>query len=306
MMNIKVGKPVCFSEIGQKDNQEDSLYPAPESFRRHPDLPLFLVCDGVGGLEKGEVASSTVCAAFSDYFIHHSLPQSIEETELVFREALAYAYDQLDSKDEALQSGPKMGTTLTFSFITGNNCLAAHLGDSRIYWIRPTDAAPVRFRSNDHSLVNYLVAQGEITPEEALYHPKRNVILKAMQPHLPQRHEAEIHQLSGLQPGDYLFLCSDGVLEKLSDEALCRILQSGQTNEEKMEEIRNICQGSYDNYTAILIPIVSASPVKGEEIAAKETTATNEPAREMPTVEASDSESPETNKSSWFKKLFQF
>lgn len=304
MINIKVGKPESFSEIGQKDNQEDSLYPLPESLKIHLNLPLFLVCDGVGGLDKGEVASSTVCEAFSNYFINYGLPQNIDEAEPFFKKALSYAYDQLNLKDEALD-GPKMGTTLTFTFITGNHCLAAHIGDSRIYWIRPSDMNPLRFRSNDHSLVNYLLSQGEITPEEALHHPKKNVILKAMQPNLLQRHEAEIHQLNDLRPGDYLFLCSDGVLENLSDENLCQILHSSKSDKDKMEEIRKICQGSYDNYTAILVPIIAPVEQTGDTL--KEDSFKQEkPVSKETETEGSNQESPETNKSSWFKKLFHF
>ena len=304
MMNIKVGKPESFSEIGQKDNQEDSLYPLPESLKRYPNLPLFLVCDGVGGLDKGEVASSTVCEAFSNYFINHDLPQNIDEAEPFFKKALSYAYDELNLKDEALD-GPKMGTTLTFAFMTGNQCLAAHIGDSRVYWIRPSDMNPIRFRSNDHSLVNFLLSQGEITPEEALHHPKKNVILKAMQPNLLQRHEAEIHQLNDLRPGDYLFLCSDGVLENLSDDTLCQILHSSQSDKDKMEEIRNICQGSYDNYTAILIPIIASTEQTGN-ILKEDSRKPEKPVVKEVETEDSNQESTETNKSSWFKKLFHF
>lgn len=260
MNHIKVGKPVCFSEIGQKENQEDALYPLLNGDQEGVRLPLFLVCDGVGGQDKGEVASATVCEAFGAYFGNQVLPDSMQEMDAFFREALSYAYSQLDEKDADCAFGrAKMGTTLTFAFLSGDGCLVAHLGDSRIYLIRPNDQFPIQFKSNDHSLVNYLLCAGKITPEEAIDHPQKNVILRAMQPHMAERCEAEIHELVDVQAGDYLFMCSDGVLEKLSEELLCQILESELSDGEKMEEIKRICEGSYDNYTAWLVPFCALS-----------------------------------------------
>ncbi len=301
-MSIQVGQSVSFNEIGKKGNQEDSLYPSPDV--QTPGIPLFLVCDGVGGQDQGEVASAAVCEAFVRYYSTHTLPATADELEPFFSKALSCAYDQLDAKDTALATGKsRMGTTLTCVFVLGNCCLAAHIGDSRIYHIRPQAKYPVKYQSNDHSLVNYLVNIGEIRPEEAATHPQRNVILRAMQPHGDERAEAEVCLLDELHPGDYLFLCTDGVLEKLTENDLCEVLASGQSDTEKIERIRLLCEGSYDNYTALLVPLMPTTTPGEIEVQPEEQVLLKEQAR--PEEQNQPEEQNETGKS-WFKKTFHF
>lgn len=320
-MNVKVGKPVYFSGIGKKDNQEDYLYPKLNDQQRELTLPLFLVCDGVGGQDRGEVASFTVCEAFGNYFNNYTLPTSAEELGSFFANALSYAYGQLDEKDMDYAFGrAKMGTTLTFAFFCDNHCLVAHIGDSRIYLIRPRDKYPIKFKSNDHSLINYLLCAGEITLEESVNHPQKNVILRAMQPHMAERSEAEVHLLDDLHPGDYLFMCTDGVLEKLDEEVLCQILEEETPDQEKMIRIKEICEGSYDNYTAWLIPVCAlfeeiSGPVNekvSEEIPENVREHVLYESRPMMTddEECNILEKPinesETTKTVWWEKLFLF
>ncbi len=301
-MSIQAGQSVSFSEIGGKGNQEDSLYPSLGV--QNPGIPLFLVCDGVGGQDQGEVASAAVCEAFECYYSTHALPATADELEPFFDKALTYAYDQLDAKDSTQATGKsRMGTTLTCVFILDNCCLAAHIGDSRIYHIRPQAKYPVKYQSNDHSLVNYLVNIGEIRPEEAATHPQRNVILRAMQPHGDGRAEAEVCLLDELHPGDYLFLCTDGVLEKLTENDLCEVLASAQSDAEKMERIRLLCEGSYDNYSALLVPLIPTAAPGQIEDQPEEQARIKEQA--CPEEQNQPEEQNETGKS-WFKKTFHF
>ncbi len=256
-MKIDIRQPLTFSEIGRKDNQEDNVYPSPE--RLTTENRFFILCDGMGGHDSGEVASDTVCRALGEYFETHQ-PTDGMVTPDYFKLALAYAYDELDKKDTGAIK--KMGTTMTCLYLHSKGYLVAHIGDSRIYHVRPenTDLEKGRlgiiYQSSDHSLVNDLLKAGELTEEEAANFPQKNVITRAMQPNLERRYRADVFSFSDIKAGDYFFLCSDGVLEQLTNERLCEILASPTSDEEKLEAIKQVCYGkTKDNYTCFLIPI---------------------------------------------------
>lgn len=247
-------KAYNLQELGQRANQEDSLFPA--LGQSTTDCRLFVLCDGMGGHEKGEVASATVCEQISRTILsqwHAGEPLSDD----LFRQALAAAYDALDAKDDGAER--KMGTTMTFLCLHANGATVAHIGDSRVYQLRPaTEHSPARivFHTRDHSLVNDLVKIGEITEEEALHHPQKNVITRAMQPCQEQRARADIAHLTDIQPGDYFYMCSDGMLEEASDENILNIItKPNVTDEQKLEMLRQVTEDNKDNHTAHLIHI---------------------------------------------------
>lgn len=253
---IKIRKPLCFTDIGLKDNQEDYLYPSPADTNSR----VFILCDGMGGHDNGEVASMTAGDTLGDYL------SSCSKIDIpTFETGLAKAYDALDNIDT--NSVKKPGTTLTCLCLNDNNYLVAHIGDSRIYHIRPssfnkeTKRGGILYQSSDHSLVNDLLKAGELSEEEARDFPQKNIITRAMQPHLVKRYKADIYTFNDIQGGDYFFLCSDGVLEQLSNEALCEILaQDNLSDERKLANIKSICENkTKDNYTCWLIPIDKAN-----------------------------------------------
>ena len=240
-------------ELGQRPNQEDSIYPsvgkATEADR------LFIVCDGMGGHEHGEVASATVCEAMSDYIKKHYSIGCIF-TEQDFYEALTAAYDALDKKETG-EDKKKMGTTLTFLLLHSTGAFIAHIGDSRVYHIRPSEKK-ILFKTRDHSLVNDLIAVGELTQEEAKSSPQRNVITRAMQPHQTQRCRADIKQIADILEGDWFMMCSDGMLEELEDQNIINILSDAKTTiDEKAEIMRIVSAQSHDNHSAHLINILT-------------------------------------------------
>ncbi|MDY6005426.1 MAG: protein phosphatase 2C domain-containing protein [Parabacteroides sp.] len=244
---------IGFSHIGQKDNQEDSYYPKEKQAGENVSLPLFMVCDGVGGCENGEIASATVCQAFADYFHAHPLAADEPMTEIRFNEALQFAYKQLDRKAEQLGQAD-MATTLTFVYFHAEGCFVAHIGDSRVYLIRPGEPYPIKFQTWDHSFINELLRYKDLTQEEIDNHPMRHVITRSIQPEKRgERCEADCVNLDFVEPGDRLFLCSDGVLEKVDNETLARVLSDDKSPAELMARLETICEGSYDNYTALLV-----------------------------------------------------
>lgn len=249
---IKIRKPLCFSEIGRKDNQEDYLFPAVADV----DSRVFILCDGMGGHDNGEVASMTAGSTLGEFLT------SCSKIDIpTFEAGLEKAYDALDSIDT--NSAKKPGTTMVSLCLNEDDYLVAHIGDSRIYHIRPslynpeTKRGGILYQSSDHSLVNDLLKAGEIDEEEARTFPQKNVITRAMQPHLQKRYKADIYMFDDIQGGDYFFLCSDGILEQLSNDHLCEILASEKlTDEEKIAKIKSVCDGNTrDNYTCWLIPV---------------------------------------------------
>ena len=254
-MDIKIGLPLSFSEIGQKDNQEDFVFPAPSEVKL--DDRVIILCDGMGGHSHGEVASRTVATALGQFMKWH-FPSDGVLTKDVFNEGLNYAYEQLNLVDDGAPK--KMGTTLTFVCFHKDGCFCAHIGDSRIYIVRPSEKRIV-YRSEDHSLVNDLVRAGELTPEEAVSYPHKNVITRAMQPNQEKPAKAEIRNIKDIQPGDFVFQCCDGILENLTDDKLVDILSNPATNDvQKLAAIKNVCFGrTKDNFTCYLTPIKSVT-----------------------------------------------
>ncbi len=247
-------KAYIIYELGARKNQEDYFYPPANQLS--DQSRLFIVCDGMGGHECGEVASKNVCESISE----HLLPQgdSPFSSEL-YEEALSAAYDRLDSLDQTKSGEKKMGTTMTLLQLYDKGAFLAHIGDSRIFHIRSSQNS-VLFETRDHSLVNQLVAIGEMTEEEAKISPQRNIITRAMQPHQERRARADIHEISDIEAGDYFLLCTDGMIENNENEYFANILSdSSYSDERKVEILRDITKHNRDNHTAYLIHITSVS-----------------------------------------------
>lgn len=267
-MKITIRQPLSFSEIGQKDNQEDYVFPHPQKVSR--DQCFFILCDGMGGHEHGEVASSTVAEALGR-FLSKIKTGRIESAD--FSDALDYAYQCLDEKDTEA-SLKKMGTTMTCVCFHEGGALVAHIGDSRIYHIRPNVAEEgnlgILYQSSDHSLVNDLLKAGELTEEEVRSYPHKNIITRAIQPHQERHAKAEMFQLTDIKAGDYFFMCCDGVLEQLTNTRLCEILSLPKlSDQDKLSLIKAECDGNTkDNYTCWLIPIDEAEEDLQDNVAA--------------------------------------
>ena len=249
-MKYQLFSPVAIHELGKRDNQEDSLYPALGSATALDRL--FIVCDGMGGHSKGEVASSTVCEALSNY-LHDKISSDAPLSDDVLRAAVEAAYVQLDSKDDG--SFKKPGTTLTLVALHCGGATMLHIGDSRIYHVRPSEGR-LLYKSRDHSLVYQLYQIGEISYAEMKTHPQKNVITKAMMPGEDNRvdlNRLDIAHTTDIRPGDYFYLCSDGMLEEMEDDELIAILASDASDEEKRLKLIEATADNSDNHTAYLI-----------------------------------------------------
>lgn len=270
-MKIEIYQPLSFCEIGKRENQEDAIRPCVGDVNEN--CKLYVLCDGMGGSDDGEIASNTVANSFVEYFEKNVIPDALF-TPIVFHKALSYAYDELDKKDNGKIIN-KMGTTLCLLYIHSGGVFVAHIGDSRIYQIRPskkriiykshdhsnsrrgraTKASGIIYKSHDHSKVMDMIALGEITPEQAKSVSYRNVVTRIMQP-TNSRDKAEECQLTDIEPEDYFFICSDGVLENVEDEELIALISDDRLNDQqKMEKIIHITSNNKDNHSAHCIHI---------------------------------------------------
>lgn len=304
-MEIKLKTAYSFRQQGRRDHQEDSRHPNEE--QALATQRFFVVCDGVGGCEKGEVASQTVCEAIGKAMT--GVDFSRDFTNEDFHKVLDSAYNALD---RAANSGSRdMGTTVTFVCFHAGGCTMAHIGDSRIYQIRPSEG--IIYRSDDHSLVNSMVHNGMITPEEGLTHSQRNVITRFMEPVEADQNRcmATVMRTTDVMAGDYFLLCSDGVLHCISDEHLLQILMGDKSNEKKMHLIADMSKESEDNNTAWLIAVADVIDDKGTVTADQSDESDVLPVTKRMTTKTRHLEEIESiqpkngNFKSWFNNLFK-
>lgn len=256
-MKIELYPQLSIHEIGQRDNQEDAIV--------QWDNRLFILCDGMGGHEKGEVASQTVCQSLATWF-ENNINSDEPFTETLLREALEYAYLQLDQYADG--NLKQMGTTLTLLYIDMRGVTAAHIGDSRIYHIRPNIGT--LYQSRDHSLVFDLFQAGEITYEEMATFPQKNIVTRAMTPGENNRMRPDIIHITDILPDDYFYMCSDGMLERMDNDQLVALLSSQLTDEEKRNKLIELTKGNQDNHSAWIIHIKDVIKVEGDEKLANE------------------------------------
>ena len=252
-------------EYGQRKDssgmphQEDCIFP--EQGKLKDSDRLFILCDGMGGHDAGEVASATVCDAMSREILGDSNSEKGVFTRELFDKAIDAAFNELDIKDNGAEK--KMGTTMTLVKLHEGGAFMAHMGDSRIYHIRSGangDDTKIIYESSDHSLVNDLIKVGELTRQEARNSKQKNVITRAMQPNLDNRPKSEIHETSDIRPGDYIYMCSDGMLEQadMEDGTSIRNVfsKAGGPDEDKIKILRKVTENNQDNHSAIIIHII--------------------------------------------------
>ncbi len=253
-MRIKIYQPLAIHELGKRANQEDSIYPVEGKATENDHL--FLLCDGMGGHEHGEVASQSICKSLSSFLLQHAVASEGLEDKLL-SDALAYAYEELDKLAIAGDTR-QMGTTLTLLYFHSNGCTAAHIGDSRIYHLRPSSHT-ILYKSRDHSLVYDLYQAGELTYEEMKTFPQKNVITRAMIAGDRNHPKPDVIHISDIQPGDYFYICSDGMLEQMEDEELLDVFSANVRDEEKRQMLISETSDNKDNHSAYIVHIKEVS-----------------------------------------------
>jgi len=178
--------------------------------------PLFVVADGMGGAQAGEVASRSAIEVLSRG-IGDAAAGSVEERlSAAVRAANTQIYELSVADDE--RAG--MGTTVTAAYIGESNVTLVHVGDSRCYRWRGGELERL---TDDHSLVEEMVRQGQLTEQQALEHPQRSIITRALGPEAVVEPDSQTVDGRG---GDLLLLCSDGLTTMITDQEIAEILRS--------------------------------------------------------------------------------
>jgi serine/threonine protein phosphatase PrpC len=245
-------KFVARSEIGHaRENNEDKF-----DFYEPDEEPLlaargsvYLVCDGMGGHNAGQIASELAAKQFLHAYYH--LGGTAQEAA---RHAILQAHHYIAEMASKIPSRYGMGTTLTALILKQDEGILAHVGDSRCYRLREGVFEPL---SRDHTLVARLVEQGILTPEQAKYHPQRNVIRQAVgvaDPGEPLEPDIETF---ALQAGDLYLLCSDGLTDMVDDAEIEAILRDEPPTRAAWRLVdRALANGGRDNITVVLVQIL--------------------------------------------------
>jgi protein phosphatase len=217
----------------QRRHNEDSMFARP---------PLFVVADGMGGAQGGEVASRTAVEIFQQGLEDGDVP----ERRLAARVQEANAVIHERSQSDAQLAG--MGTTITAAYVGAEEIAIAHVGDSRAYCLR--DGRLVRL-TDDHSLVEDLVREGRLTPEEAEDHPQRSIITRALGPEPAVDVDTSTHRA---RSGDIYLLCSDGLTGMLPEARVEQILRERSVLRAAGEALLAAANeaGGRDNITVVL------------------------------------------------------
>lgn len=257
-MKTEIYPPLAIHQIGKRENNEDAVYPI--FGKATVNNTLFLVCDGVGGAAKGEVASQLATQSFADFFEKNVFEVS---GETFINQAIDFVQDQFDEYIEANPTAKGMGCTLTLLHLHEGGASIAHAGDSRVYHIRN---GKIQWQTEDHKMVTEMLKAGVLTLEQAANHPQSNIISRAIQGKTVKPVKADFKLIESIEPNDYFFMCTDGILESISDNLLEDIIGNAENDEAKMQLIQQICQGqSNDNFSAYLIKIRAIDEVENIE-----------------------------------------
>ncbi len=242
----------------QRELNEDCLFTLATSIAGNSgNLPfgLFIVADGMGGHQFGEVASNTAIRSISGYVMkkfHDSLfGLPTQPTEESLQEILQAAV--MEAQRSVLREAPGSGTTVTAALVVGQQLTIAQVGDSRGYLLYNEQRMEAITR--DHSLVKRLEELGQITAAEAAVHPQRNVLYRAV----GQGETLEADVVTTPFPiGGYLLLCSDGLWGLVSDEEMCRIVYHAPNIQRACQDMVAAANaaGGPDNISVVLVQLL--------------------------------------------------
>ena len=234
------------SDIGKaRDMNQDSYYVSQPS----ETVGLYIVADGMGGYNGGEIASKLAIISAKNYIENNFVKteHSKEELQKLVKNAIEYANMVVYEKSKEDKSLEGMGTTIEVVLACENRIYIGHIGDSRVYRIRKNI---IRKLTVDDSYVQKLVKDGTITKEEAIHHPKKNMLMKALG--CEEKIEPDI-MVKGFNSNDIILICSDGLTNMIAEQEIYNIIVENietatQNLIKKAKEL-----GGYDNITVIII-----------------------------------------------------
>lgn len=254
-MKIKLKAPLGISEKGQYRVQCNSFFPHLANVKASDRV--FVLCDGVSGHAHSEVASAVVAQAIGEWF-DANVDLSQQLTGVTVRRAVVDAQEKLDNTYSSFEpSRYPMGTTMAMLAFGDFGAAAAHIGNTRVYHLRPS-RREILYRSRDHSLVNDLFVAGRLTRAEAEASSKKNVLTRAMLPSPCNAAVPDVAFITDIQAGDYFILCCDGITGALSDKKLKDVLCNSQlSNAQKLASLKMLTNNVALNHSILLIEVES-------------------------------------------------
>ena len=234
------------TDIGKAREMNQDFYYVSEE---RNGMKLCILADGMGGYKGGEIASSLATASARLYIEERfdKIELTTENIQELIRDAMDYANEIVYKKSKENEELEQMGTTLEICIMYGNKVYIGHIGDSRIYRIRKNI---IRRITTDHSYVETLEKDGTITREEAFYHPRKNMLMKALG--CGENIEPDI-TAKGFLPGDIILMCSDGLTNMIQEEEIYKIINNNLEDAcDKLVEKANAL-GGYDNISIIIV-----------------------------------------------------
>lgn len=261
----KAGEPIvvephqlivgCGQSVGkQRDHNEDTIFAMTSVISDgEMELPfgVFIVSDGMGGHQHGEVASSVATHVMAEHIIREVYLRVISLTSTTIESLHEILEEGVHKAQQAvLSKAPGGGTTLTAALVLGERVTLAHIGDSRAYFYRPTEK--LETITKDHSLVGRLIELGQISGEEAAVHPQRNVLYRALGQAEPFEPDLDMQVFP--RPG-LLIICSDGLWGVVAENEICSIIESSASLPEACKNLVDAANeaGGPDNISVILV-----------------------------------------------------
>ena len=247
----------CGQSIGkQRDHNEDCVFALSIAIggeKSSYPLGLYIVADGMGGHQYGEVASSAAARTLAGYLLKRFLPFIVNPSSGMdesIQELMRSAIN--DAQRAVTQAAPGSGTTLTAALVLGQQMTIGHVGDSRAYAIHPYGGGEALTR--DHSLVKRLEELGQISSEEAAVHPHRNVLYRALGQ--GEVLEPDIFTAQFPQSG-YLLLCSDGLWSVLPDSTVFNLVTTAKDLQSACQSLVDAANeaGGPDNISVIVVQL---------------------------------------------------
>jgi PPM family protein phosphatase len=225
--------------------------------------PMFAVADGMGGAQAGEVASQTAVEV-----LQQGLPERGGSVEERLRGLVTEANARINALSRADEQHAGMGTTLTLAYVGEHELSVAHVGDSRLYRLRE---GMFERLTDDHTLVEELVRQGKLTPQEADHHPQRSIITRALGPEAAV--EADSHTWPA-RDGDVYLICSDGLTSMIPEAQVGELLTGARSLPDAGRALVDAANaaGGRDNITVILFRLEDVGAVGGGGASAQDTT----------------------------------
>ncbi len=249
----------CGQSIGkQREHNEDCLFALSLAIggeRSSYPLGLFIIADGMGGHQYGEVASSAAVRTLASHLLKHFQPYLVNPSQSINESIQDLMRSAINEAQRSVtQAAPGSGTTLTAALVLGQQMTIGHVGDSRAYAIQPYGEGETLTR--DHSLVKRLEELGQLSSEEAAVHPQRNVLYRALGQ--GEVLEPDIFTTSFPQPG-YLLLCSDGLWSVLSASNLFNLVVTAKDLPGACQKLINAANeaGGPDNISVIVVRLTT-------------------------------------------------